>query len=195
MFSFLKKIGMKFLESSLKMSDDDWIKYRAEIYECAKKRQDRLIGNFSEKGFEYIYDMMIQNTEFQIIFFIKNFESIFDKAKFTYFEYSILKSRPNIRASIYTFSGDKDERFIELETKYEQFKYVPLIINDKNTFANNFIISDCFRYWIEEDYTSMKRTSLYNNEPFKACCNFHDYNKVSKLLDYVDHIDNQIKSE
>jgi hypothetical protein len=39
----------------------------------------------------------------------------------------------------------------------------------------------------------MKRTSLYNNDPFKACCNFHDYKKVSELLDYVDRIDKKLK--
>lgn len=187
MFSFLKNLLIKFIDNSVKMTDEDWEKYRQEIFYSAKYKRDFLIGNFSFKGFNYIFDALIENTEFKLVFFIKNFESVFNKSKFEFIEYRCLKR--GITVSIYTYDGKEDERFLDLSKKYYNFKYVPLKLKD-GAKTNNFILSDYHRYWLEEDESSIARNDMNNYKGFfKACTNFNDYEKVSKLMSIIEKID------
>ena len=66
MFGFLKKLLIKFIDNSVdsvKITDTDWEKYRQEVFYSAKNKRNFLIGNFSFKGFNYIFDALIENTE------------------------------------------------------------------------------------------------------------------------------------
>ena len=188
MFGFLKKLLIKFVDNSvdsMKITDTDWEKYRQEVFYSAKNKRNFLIGNFSFKGFNYIFDALIENTECKLVFFIKNFESVFDKSKFEFIEYRCLKR--GITVFVYTYDGKEDERFLELSKKYSNFKYVSLKLNNGKT--NNFIVSDYHRYWIEESESSMVRNDMNYNGFFKACTNFYDYEMVNKLMSLIEKID------
>ena len=66
MFGFLKKLLIKFIDNSVdsvKITDTDWEKYRQEVFYSAKNKRNFLIGNFSFKWFNYIFDVLIENTE------------------------------------------------------------------------------------------------------------------------------------
>ena len=56
---------------SVKITDTDWEKYRQEVFYSAKNKRNFLIGNFSFKGFNYIFDALIENTEFKLVFLLK----------------------------------------------------------------------------------------------------------------------------
>lgn len=185
MFGFLKKLLIKFVDNSVKITDTDWEKYRQEVFYSAKNKRNFLIGNFSFKGFNYIFDALIENTECKLVFFIKNFESVFDKSKFEFIEYRCLKR--GITVFVYTYDGNEDERFLNLSKKYSNFKYVSLKLNNGKT--NNFIVSDYYRYWIEESESSMDRNDMNYNGFFKACTNFYDYEMVNKLMSLIEKID------
>ena len=46
MFGFLKKLLIKFIDNSVKITDTDWEKYRQEVFYSAKNKRNFLIGNF-----------------------------------------------------------------------------------------------------------------------------------------------------
>ena len=73
MFGFLKKLLIKFIDNSVdsvKITDTDWEKYRQEVFYLAKNKRNFLIGNFSFKWFNYIFDVLIENMEFKLKLYI-----------------------------------------------------------------------------------------------------------------------------
>lgn len=196
MFNFLKKIFNNFMDKTFTMSEKDWQKYYQEIRKNNKEQNKCLIGNFSQRGFDYIYYELIESANNQIVFFIKDYNSIFDNVKFRTLEMMCKKfERCHGIIDIYTFNSKKDERFLNLENTYKCIKYTALKTNNDTDLKklNNFILVDSNKYWLEEAYTTFKRTNINNNEEFlKACCNFNDYNKTYELYDYIKHIERNI---
>jgi hypothetical protein len=194
MLNFLKKIFLK----PFKITNKDWEKYFAIIREKRRERSSELIGNFSQKGFDYIFYELIENADTKIVLFIKNYESIFDLSKFIALKAKCERfSRMNYGTiDLYTFDSEKDLRFIELENEFKCFKYTALEVKnlDEIKKCSNFILVDSSSYWLEENFTTYARTNISNeDEILKACCCFHDYKKTSKMYDFIRDVERQIQ--
>lgn len=200
MFKFFNKILTNLKEINLfpkiKMTSHDWDKYFEEVRKNCRDKRNCIMGNFSQKGFNYVFYELIEHADRQLIFFIKDFESIFDDPKFRSLE--MMCRKLNILGGIidvYTFNGEKDERFINLEKEFKCFKYTPLSVKDENSIKklSNFILADSNAYWLEESFTTFRRTNITNDEEFfKACFNFGDYQKTYELYDYIRAVENII---
>ena len=167
--------------------------YRQYICELSQKNENILIGNFSFKGFESIFEYLIANADFEIIIFVNNYDSIFNKLNFILFEQVVKKFEKNKKTiKIYTYYGKKDKEFIELAKKYKCVTYIPLNLVD-NCKATNMILVDRKGYWLEESFTAMCRYTMDENNKFKACANFCDAKTVRKLKEFIWDIDEQLR--
>ena len=167
--------------------------YRQYIYELSQKNENILIGNFSFKEFESIFEYLISNADFEIIIFVNNYDSIFNKLNFILFEQVINRfEKQGKTVKIFTYYGKKDKEFIDLAKKYKCVKYIPLHLED-NSKACNMILVDKKGYWLEESFTSMERYTMDESVPFKACANFCDAKTVRKLKEFIWDIDEQLR--
>jgi len=192
MFKYLKNKFINCLDNIIKksctMTDRDWEKYNNYIRQKSRDKENITIGNFSQKGFNYIFYELVENADSSLIFFIKDYESIFDDCKLNCLKI-ICKKFDRLRGEIkiFTFNNEKNEKFLELEKEYKCFSYIPLKTTSKK--ANNFIIADTKAYWLE-DYTTMIRTDINNNNEFlKDCINFNDNKKAYDLYNIIRQIE------
>jgi hypothetical protein len=163
-----------------KTDDDQYNQYVDYINYCSKNNKNELIGNFSADGFYEIFKTLIEISKDQMFIFIKNYESVFTDELFQYFKFNLKRHEKNLsEVCIMTFDGVIDKRFKNLDTEFNCFNYYAMRI--KNGCPNNFIVVDNKAYWIEEDFTSLRRTG-FESQPFKACCNFNDPFKSSRLI-------------
>lgn len=169
--------------------------YTNAIFESANKLENKLYGTFSKDGFYFTFNTLLDISNFELIIFIKNFDSIFNDVLFNYFDLICNKFEKQLnKIEIYTFDGNPDSRFIELSEKYKCVQYQPLKLKDKGE-AQNFIISDRKSYWLEESLTTMMRNSFDETDKFnfiKGCVNFNDVNRSFKLLKYLNEIKENI---
>lgn len=192
MFKFIKKIFDSNRESrKLKRLNTR----RSYICELSQKNENILIPNFSFKEFEIIFEYLIFNAFFEIIIFVNNYDSIFNKLNFILFEQVINRfEKQGKPVKIFTYYGKKDKEFIDLEKKYKCVEYIPLHL-ENNSKACNMILVDRKGYWLEESFTSMARYTMDESVPFKACANFCDTITVKKLNSFIIDIEEQIRGK
>lgn len=187
--NIFKKFFNLFTSDDNKSSFND---YRKAIFESASKSENRLYGTFSKEGFHCVFNEILNNSQLELIIFIKNFDSIFDEAVFNYFELICSKfEKQSNKIEIYTFDGNVEHRFKELSQKYDCVFYQPLCVK-KGGEAQNFIVSDRKSYWLEEVITTQIRNNLNENCFIKGCVNFYDINKSFDLLNYINEIKQNI---
>jgi hypothetical protein len=168
--------------------EPDWIKFRNNIRNHCKNSDDFPILNFSKRGFDYIFEAIIESTQVELIIFVKNKDSIFDRYNMLIFKKLIhILERQCGNVKVFTFDGNDDSEFIELDKRFKCFKYISLKPDEQ--YHNNFIVSDCKRYWYEEEYTAMKRMTIDDDTFIKAHANFANYKNVNKLMYMIRNID------
>ena len=176
-------------------SEKDHKAYQYKIDTAAKELESNEILNFTSKGFNYIFEDIILQTSYDLVIFVKNYESMFDEHKLNLLK--IIASKfdrvGDNKIRIYTYSGELSKQFSDLEINYKSVYYTPLNFTD-DIVANNFIVSDKISYWLEEHDTASIRNTISDKIKLKAKVNFRDASKAKELINYVNRIDRFIHS-
>jgi hypothetical protein len=191
-----KKLKNKIYEYLAYRDEIDYKSYQWKIDTAAKELESLEILNFTAKGFNYIFEDMILNTTHDLIIFVKNYKSMFDENKLNWLK---LLARKFDRTGediirIYTYSGESHSQLIKLTQEFNCIYYTPLNFTD-DIEANNFIVSDKISYWLEEHESAKNRTAISNNIKFKAKVNFKDASKSKELVQYVNGIDEIVRTK
>jgi hypothetical protein len=177
-------------------SEKDHDAYQYKIDTAAKELESNEILNFTSKGFNYIFEDIILQTSYDLVIFVKNYESMFDENKLNWIKLLASKfdrTGDNI-IRIYTYSGEANEQLIKLTQEFRCVYYTPLNFTD-DIEANNFIVADKISYWLEEYESAKNRTTISNNIKFKAKVNFKDASKSKELVQYVNGIDKIVRTK
>jgi hypothetical protein len=172
------------------------LKYNKMILTSAEFKENKIYGNFSFEGLYFILENLFKLANFEILIFIRNYESVFTLDNYYTLRRAALRLQKNNRdIYIYTFDGNKSERFKQLSDEFENVKYVPLKFNNENGIGSNFIIVDQRSYWLEEDFTTMARTEITDKSVIKACVNFNDTKRSAELIGWINDVNDEIKDK
>lgn len=191
-----KKLKNKIYEYFAYRDEIDYKSYRWKIDTAANDLESLEILNFTAKGFNYIFEDMILGTSYDLIIFVKNYESMFDKNKLNWLKLLASKfDRAGVDIiRIYTYSGEANEQLIKLTQEFNCIYYTPLNFSD-DIEPNNFIVSDKISYWLEEHESAKIRNLLSDKIKLKAKVNFRDASKAKELINYVNGIDRFIHTK
>lgn len=177
-------------------SEKEYDAYQWKIDTAAKELETNEILNFTSKGFDYIFENLVLQTSYDLVIFVKNYESMFDEHKLNLLKLIASKFDRvgDNKIRIYTYSGELSKQFSDLEINYKSVFYTPLNFID-DIDANNFIVSDKVSYWLEEHESAKTRNLLSDKIKLKAKVNFKDASKSKELINYVNGIDRFIHSK
>lgn len=179
---------LKFGNEYFSFSPNEFDMYKEELYDAFSKDNNKLFGNFSRKGFDVIFELLIGNAKESINIFCKNYDVLFDESNFILLKFIAEKfERTKGEIFIFTYGEESNEKFVELEKDYSSVKYVSVKFKDKDdefkeVKLNNAIVVDDKRYWLED--TIYNRNNL--NDQIKACCNFNDIRKCVEILTFIN---------